>query len=122
MEKEALELQRQWAESRIKRINEEIERFKLQCKKLNTLIEDDEKEITKLQESLKKNIEEYLSDKPYEAIEHFIKECGYTYSVEDVIEGYDQYKRKRYISYTMSECIKNLKKPLELISNQRYQE
>jgi FMN phosphatase YigB (HAD superfamily) len=117
MDKEALELQRQWTESRIKRINEEIERFKIQRKKLDALIEDDEKEILQLQESLKKNTEEYLVDKPYEAIEQFIKERGYTYSVEDVIDGYEQHKRKCYTSYTMSDCIKNLKKPLELIRN-----
>lgn len=115
MDKETLELQKQWVENRIKRITEEVEKFKLRRKKLDILIKDDEKEINKLQELLKKNSSEYLKDKPYEAIEHFIKERGYTYSVESVIDGYDQYKRKRYISYTMEDCVKNLKKPLELI-------
>jgi len=117
MDKEKLERQKQWAESRMERINEEIEKFRLQRDKFVALIEDDEKEIRQIKESLKKNIEKYLADKPYEAIKHFIKERGYTYSVEDVIDGYDQYKRKSYISHTMLDCIKNLKKPLKLISN-----
>lgn len=117
MDKETLELQRQLTESRMKRINEEIERYKLQRKKLDVLIEDDEKEISQLQETLKKSTEEYLIDKPYKAIEHFIKERGYTYSADDVIDGYEQHKRKCYTSYTMSDCIKNLKKPLELVYN-----
>lgn len=122
MDKESLELKKQWAESRIKRINEEIERFKLQRNKLDEVIEGDEKEISQIQESLKKNLEEYLSDKPRKAIEHFIKERGYTYSVKDVIDGYDRYKRKCYISYTMSDCIKNLKKPLKLIFDNKVEE
>jgi len=117
MDKESLKLQTQFTNSRTKRINEEIKNFKLQRKKLNKLIEDDEKEITQLQEDLKKNTDEYLADKPYEAIEYFIKERGYTYSVEDVLEGYEEYKNRKYISYTMSDCIKNLKKSLKLIFN-----
>lgn len=122
MNKESLELKKQWAKSRIKRINEEVERFKLQRKKLDEVIEGDEKEISQIQESLKKSLEEYLSDKPYEAIEHFIKERGYTYSVEDVIDGYKQYKSRKYISYTMSNCVENLKKPLKLIFDNKVEE
>ena len=98
MDKEALELQKQWTESRVKRIREEIEKFEIQRKKYDVLIEDDEKEIEQLQKSLKKNTEEYLSDKPYEVIEHFIKEYGYTYTVNDVIEGYKKHKQGLYNS------------------------
>lgn len=122
MDKESLEFKKQWAESRIKRINEEVERFKLQRKKLDEVIESDEKEILQIQESLEKNLEEYLSDKPYEAIEHFIKERGYTYSVESVIDGYREYKSNHYISYTMEDCVKNLKKPLKLIFENKTRE
>jgi len=117
MDKEGLELQKQWTESRIKRISEEIERFKLQRKKYDALIEDDEKEIIQLQESLKKNTDEYLADKPYEAIEHFIKERRYTYSVEDILEGYRKHLDGCYNSYTMTDCIQNLQRYLELLSN-----
>jgi hypothetical protein len=119
MDKEALELQKQWTESRVKRIREEIEKFEIQRKKYDVLIEDDEKEIEQLQKSLKKSIEEYLSDKPYEAIEHFIKEYGYTYTVNDVIEGYKKHKQGLYNSYTMNICIQKLQKYLNLIDNNK---
>jgi predicted RNase H-like nuclease (RuvC/YqgF family) len=115
MDKESLELQIHWADSRIKRINEEMEKFKLERKKLDKLIENDETEIAQLQEESKKNTDEYLSDKPYEEITYFIKERGYTYSVEDVLEGYKKHANGYYNGYTMDDCIKNLKRTLELI-------
>jgi hypothetical protein len=45
----------------------------------------------------------------------FIEERGYTYSVEDVVNGYLNSKDGYYVSYTMKDCITNLEEQIKLI-------
>ena len=48
------------------------------------------------------------------AVEEFIKKRGYTYKVKDIVEYYLEYwKKGHYVSYTMRDCIENLKDELE---------
>lgn len=55
-------------------------------------------------------------DKPKarKIIEDFIKESGYTWSVESILEGYIKSK-KYYVSYTMGICIKNLEPQIKTL-------
>lgn len=55
-------------------------------------------------------------DKPKacKIIEEFIKEYGYTYKVEDVLEEYPKFK-KYYVSHTMEHCINNLEFQIKVL-------
>lgn len=49
-------------------------------------------------------------------IENFMLQRGYTYTPQDIIEIYvEYYKKDFYISHTMEDCVKHLKKELEII-------
>lgn len=50
---------------------------------------------------------------PYNKIEKFIRLRGYSYSVENVKEGYLQKKNNYYISFTMKDCVTHLEKELD---------
>lgn len=57
---------------------------------------------------------------PYEKIEKFLRLRGYSYAVQDVIEGFSQKMNGCYVSYTMNDCIKNLEtelKSLQLVTS-----
>lgn len=50
-------------------------------------------------------------------VEGFIAQHSYTYTVDQVIDGYlNYYKQGFYVSYTMKNCIKNLEQELEVLS------
>lgn len=52
-----------------------------------------------------------------ENIENYIKRCGYTHTVEGLIDSYlEYYKKGYYVSYTTKDCIKNLTEELELLT------
>lgn len=47
-------------------------------------------------------------------IEDFIKRCGYTYKVDDILESYQKYYiHGYYVSHTMGICIENLKNEIK---------
>ena len=50
-----------------------------------------------------------------QAIERHIIKREYTYSVQDVIDGYKKKKEGWYVSFTMNECIANLNNDLEYL-------
>ncbi|MFS0855305.1 hypothetical protein [Paenibacillus taichungensis] len=51
---------------------------------------------------------------PYERVRKFILFRGYTYSVSDVIYAYKAHSQEaRYLSYSMKDCIENLKDSLD---------
>ncbi|KIL46183.1 hypothetical protein [Jeotgalibacillus campisalis] len=50
---------------------------------------------------------------PYEKIQKYIRLMGYTYSPNEVVKRYSDYKEGSYVSFTMKDCIKNLKPELE---------
>ena len=49
---------------------------------------------------------------PYEKVKKFIELRGYTYSVEDVIQGF-QDSSNSYVSHTMKDCILHLNQELK---------
>jgi hypothetical protein len=50
-------------------------------------------------------------------IEDFVKERGYTYTVEQMLDSYVKYyKNGWYISHSMKDCVKHLGQELELLS------
>ncbi|WP_127532765.1 hypothetical protein [Paenibacillus kobensis] len=52
-----------------------------------------------------------------ENIAKYIEKCRYTYKVDDIIHSYlNYYKQGYYVSYTMKDCISNLKDELELLT------
>jgi hypothetical protein len=53
---------------------------------------------------------------PYQKIEKFIQLRGYSYSVEDVFEGFVQKMNGYYVSYTMKDCVENLSSELKSIN------
>lgn len=51
------------------------------------------------------------------AVETFVEQRGYTYSVEQLLDTYvENYKNGFYVSYTAKDCIKHLEKELEVLS------
>lgn len=50
-----------------------------------------------------------------EVIEGFIKASGYTYNVEDILDGYKRYMNDEYVSYSMERCISELSLNLDAI-------
>ncbi|WP_245153941.1 hypothetical protein [Jeotgalibacillus proteolyticus] len=53
---------------------------------------------------------------PYEKVKKFIQLRRYTYSPEEVIARYTNYKNGEYVSHTMKDCIKNLTPELERLA------
>ena len=53
---------------------------------------------------------------PYLKVKKFIQLRRYTYSPEDIIEGYMKHKSGYYVSYTMKDCIQNLRPELKRLS------
>lgn len=51
-----------------------------------------------------------------EKIERFIKRNNYTYTVEDVLDGYKRSLNHEYVSYSMERCIRELDSSLLVIS------
>lgn len=49
----------------------------------------------------------------YRKIKEFIEARGYSYSVNDVLRGYQQRKEGWYNSFTMNDCLNNLEKEIE---------
>jgi hypothetical protein len=50
-------------------------------------------------------------------IEDYINKCGYTYTVEQLIESYlNYYKQGYYVSYTTKDCIKQLENEFEILT------
>jgi hypothetical protein len=57
---------------------------------------------------------------PSEKIENFIKKNGYTYKVEDILEGYQKYYAPNYYtSHTMTICCKALQKEIEQLIKEK---
>ncbi|WP_340032665.1 hypothetical protein NSQ20_12450 [Paenibacillus sp. FSL K6-1122] len=51
---------------------------------------------------------------PWERVRKFIEFSGYTYSVNDVIYAYADYRQEpQYLSHSMKDCIDNLKESLD---------
>lgn len=47
----------------------------------------------------------------------YIKKCGYTYTIEQILENYTKYYLNGYyISHTTKDCIKNLENELKLLN------
>lgn len=63
----------------------------------------------------KRNIEIVFENETnaYTKVKMFIDMRNYSYSVENVIEGYISSKRNEYISYSMNDCVTNLENELE---------
>lgn len=51
-----------------------------------------------------------------EKIKRFIKRNGYTYTVEDILDGYKRFLNHEYVSYSMEKCISELSISLQVIS------
>lgn len=52
-----------------------------------------------------------------ENIMNYIKQCGYTHTVEGLIDSYlKYYKKGYYVSFTTKDCIKNLESELETLT------
>lgn len=49
-----------------------------------------------------------VESNPYEKLKKFIALRGYSYSVEEVIDGYAEHEGGAYISYTMKDCVTHL--------------
>ncbi|MED1607773.1 hypothetical protein P4U90_20850 [Cytobacillus kochii] len=54
---------------------------------------------------------------PHEKIRKYIQLHRYTYSVADILSGYLQHKQGAYVSYTMKDCIEQLRPELERLIN-----
>lgn len=55
-----------------------------------------------------------------ENIATFIKEHDYTYSVDDIVDSYENYWLKNmYTSFTTSHCIRSMKAELDTILKDR---
>lgn len=52
-------------------------------------------------------------NKSHRKIREFIKERGYTYSVTDILQGFQKRKDGYYNSFTMNDCIDNLEREIE---------
>ena len=50
--------------------------------------------------------------KSHRKIREFIKNRGYSYSVSDVLKGYQKRLDGYYNSYTMNDCLDNLEKEI----------
>jgi hypothetical protein len=99
---------------RIENIKDEIKTLKEDRNRLNELIKTAEKEIETSEDTIESYTRMYLEDKPYEAIEHFIKKYSYSYKVEDILDSYEnQFTKGMYTSYTMNHCIENLINPIK---------
>lgn len=64
---------------------------------------DKVKELDSLLEKMK-----MLEANPYTKIVMFLNQRKYSYTVTDVIRGYQQKDAGYYVSHTMNDCIKNL--------------
>lgn len=54
----------------------------------------------------------------YMKIIKFLDKRGYSWTVTDVLTGYQQKQSGQYVSYTMKDCIENLESEIkELLSN-----
>lgn len=56
-------------------------------------------------------------EKAYKEVQDYIDKCRYTYKVEDIILEYKTKYRKKYVCYTMNDCITNLEDSLKILSN-----
>lgn len=52
---------------------------------------------------------------PLLRIYQYIEKCGYTYSPQDVLVGYQKNKEGYYVSHTMKDCITNLEAELKTL-------
>jgi len=52
---------------------------------------------------------------PLLRIYQYIEKCGYTYSPQDVLVGYQKYQEGYYVSHTMKDCIANLESELKAL-------
>lgn len=71
-------------------------------------------------EELKKSKEQLdtLAKYPYARIIMYLEKRGYSWTVTDVLNGYQQKQSGCYVSHTMNDCIKNLESEIkELLSN-----
>lgn len=71
-------------------------------------------------EELKKSKEQLdaLAKYPYARIIIFLEKRRYSYTVTDVLNGYQEQQSGCYVSHTMKDCIKNLEGEIkELLSN-----
>ncbi|MDO5293334.1 MAG: hypothetical protein Q4F05_11350 [bacterium] len=58
-------------------------------------------------EEAEKRLQEEISKSPRQRIEEYIKKCGYTYNVQEIIDTYREKYGKAYCSYTMTDTIEN---------------
>lgn len=52
----------------------------------------------------------------YQKIKKFIQLRRYTYSVEDILEGYSKHELGYYVSHSMSDCIDNLRPEMKSLA------
>ena len=66
------------------------------------------------------SIDVSLTEIPYVRIEAFIKQRGYTYTVEDILSTYQEYyKRGYYISHSMNVCIEHLETEINALLREK---
>lgn len=59
-----------------------------------------------------------LEQFPYVRIVNFLDKRGYSYTVTDVLNGYQKKEHGCYVSHTMNDCLISLKAEIvELLSN-----
>ncbi len=65
------------------------------------------------------NLNNFLEkEKARKNVENFIKQRGYTYTVDCLIESYvDYYKKGYYISHTTEDCIHHLENEFEVLTD-----
>jgi len=51
-----------------------------------------------------------------EAVEQYIKQCNYTWTVDRLVQEYRKKKQGRYVSYTAEDCIKHCEEALKRLS------
>ena len=54
-------------------------------------------------------------NKSHYKIKKFIESRGYSYTVTDVLSGYQKRKNGYYNSFTMNDCIDNLEREIEIV-------
>lgn len=54
-----------------------------------------------------------MKNKSYEIIKNYIKDRGYSYNVQNVLDEYKKYINGYYVSFTMKDCIENLENEIK---------